>query len=228
MASLSRPRPSSSGVTGMDGDDDEENEYDDTGYIPGNQSSGSDCYSVCQNCKRRNPNSFPLDCCCQVCHRTGGRECDDECDEELLLERCKRLPKIKGFILLKSRFPGQIYRFRLCKTVRFRQDLEFSFRTWVRTWQQSPRKCQLETRHIMLLMVWGRQVLGQDLEFVHRPDIVWNRADNQYRRQIHFRSWRLTVWKRSWKRRKFQQKLALKFLKVVFRSWRLSCWRPVD
>ena len=72
----------------MDGDDDEEtgyssssNEYNDTGYNPGNEGSGSDCYRVCEYCTRPNPNCCELlICCCKECFRTNGREHDEECD----------------------------------------------------------------------------------------------------------------------------------------------------
>ena len=113
----------------MDGDDDEEtgyyssssNEYNGTGYKPGNEGSDSDCNRVCEFCTRPNPHLCELyTCCCKECFRTTGREHDEECDV-------------------------------------------------------------------------------------------------------------MTCWMlRSWKRRKFQQELELKLLKVVFRSWSLSPWEPVD
>ena len=196
----------------MDGDDDEEtgysssNEYNDTGYHPGNEGSDSDCNRVCEFCTRPNPNCCEfLVCCCKECFRTNGREHEPECDKEWVLKRLRLLPEHRrSLMLLKIGFRGHICRFRLRQDIRFRQDLEFGV-------------CTISD-----------PVLGQDLEFVQYPEIVWKRADNPYRLEIDFRSWRLTCWMRSWKRRKFQQELALKLLKVVFRSWRLSPWEPVD
>ena len=208
----------------MDGDDDEEtgyssgsNEYNDTGYNPGNEGSDSDCNRVCEYCTRPNPNCCEfLICCCRYCFRTGGVECDAECDEEWLLARYDKLPKHKSLMLLKIGIPGPICRFRLCQKIRF--------------WLSSavPQKFAFEARHIMRLMNVGLQELGEDLEIVQRPDIVWKREANPHKKEIYFRSWRLTFWERSWMRRKFQQKLALKLLKVVFRIWRLMGWELVD
>ena len=223
MASPSSPRSSCSGVT-KDGDDDDEEsgsirftEYNDTGNNSGNESSGSHCYRVCQNCKRPNPNCDDLlVCCCKDCFRTGGVECSAECDVDYLYTRYLRLPTHKSLMLL--RIPSQICPLRLCKKIRLSQDLEFSFRAW----QQSPRKFEREATHIMRLMNVGRQVLGVDLEFAHHPSIVWNREGNPHRKEICFRSWRLTFRKSSEERRKIQQKRVLKLLEVGFKRWRLS------
>ena len=129
-------------------------------------------------------------------------------------------------MLLKIIRPDMM-RFRLCQKILFRLDLEFLFRTWVWTWQQSQRyaeyirDCQfteymLEARHIMLLMIqqsgYRLQELGQDLEFGNCPEVVWERARNPHRPEIVFRSW-VRIWRWGCWMRKFQQTLD---------------WEPVD
>ena len=178
------------------GDDDEDTgcgsiSSNDTGYNSGNESADlyqDGFYKECQTCGRPNPHwCLTLDCCCKECAGSKGYDHALECDEERLLRKLRR-PENRSLMLLEIGYPGQICRFRLCKKIRFRRGLEFLFRTWVRTWQQSPRyaayirNCKFteymrEARDIMLLMI---------------PS---SRADNPHRLEIVFRSW-VRMW--SW------------------------------
>ena len=92
----------------MTGDDDEEigyyssssNEYNGTGYKPGNEGSDSDCNRVCEFCTRPNPNLCELYiCCCKECFRTNGRKHDEECDvmTPWMLRRWKIQQELRKF-----------------------------------------------------------------------------------------------------------------------------------
>ena len=216
------------------GDDDEDTGYgsissNDTGYNSGNESADlyqDGFYKECQTCGRPNPHwCLTYDCCCKECSNSKGYDHALECDQARMLRKLRK-PEHRSLMLLKIIRPDKM-RFRLCQKILFRRALEFLFRTWVWTWQQSQRyaeyirDCQfteymLEARHIMLLMIqqsgYRLQELGQDLEFGNCPEVVWERADNPHRLEIVFRSW-VRIWRLGCWKRKFQHTLD---------------WEPVD